>query len=56
MKGDSLTTVSQVLCDHTKERVYTQRRFDILEGFEVIETKCLNCHKLLILEIKKFSK
>ena len=54
MKGDRLTTVSQVICDHSKHRAYKQRRFDILKGFEIIETRCINCHKILALEIKRF--
>ena len=53
MKGDRLISVSQVICDHAKQRQYTQRCFDILKGFELIETRCINCHKMLVLEVKK---
>ena len=56
MGRDTLVTVSQALCDHTKQRVYTQRGFDILKGFELTETKCINCHKILVLEIRKFDR
>ena len=55
MKGDSniLTSVSRDICDHSVHRSYKQRRFDILNGFELLETRCINCHKTLTLEIKK---
>ena len=56
MGRDTLVTVSQALCDHTKQRAYTQRGFDILKGFEFTETKCVNCHKILVLEIRKFDR
>ena len=53
MKGDRLASVFQVTCDHAMHRSYTQRRFDILNGFELVLTRCINCHKTLVLEIKK---
>ena len=43
----------QVNCDHLGYRQYTERRFDILNGFELAETKCANCHKILVTEIIK---
>jgi hypothetical protein len=51
MEKEELTSVSQALCEHSNWRRYTQRRFDILKGFELIETKCLNCHKILVLNV-----
>lgn len=53
MHEERLTSVSQLICDHAKQRRYTQTRFDILNGFEVVVTKCLNCHKTLALDVKK---
>lgn len=50
-----LKSLSQNICDHSNQRLYTQRCFDILNGFELISTKCINCHKTLILEIKKLN-
>jgi hypothetical protein len=50
-----LASVSQVTCDHAKQRRYTQRRFDILNGFELVVTRCDNCNKILALEVKKLS-
>jgi hypothetical protein len=44
----------QVICDHSKHRTYTLRSFDILKGFELNETRCFNCHKIVALDIKKF--
>ena len=55
MEEERLTSVSQVSCDHAKQRRYTQRRFDILNGFELVLTRCINCHKILILEAKKLT-
>ncbi len=43
------------VCDHDLEKTYTERCFDILNGFELIFTRCINCHKIVSLEAKKFS-
>lgn len=53
MREGRLTQVSQVICDHAKQRVYTQRHFDILNGFELVATRCCNCHKTIALEVKR---
>ena len=53
MEQEELTSVSRALCDHSKQRRYTQKQFDILNGFELAETRCLNCHKILVLNIGK---
>jgi hypothetical protein len=55
MEEDRLISISQVSCDHAKQRRYTQTRFDILNGFELVLTRCINCHKILALEAKKLS-
>lgn len=55
MKGDRLTSVFQTKCDHAIHGRYTQRRFDILNGFELISTRCINCHETLALEVKKLN-
>jgi hypothetical protein len=55
MKEDRLFLLSQVSCDHAKQRRYTQTRFDILNGFELVLTRCINCHKILALEAKKLN-
>jgi len=55
MEEDSLFSIRQINCDHQKHKLYTQRRFDILNGFELNETKCLNCHKIVELKAEKFS-
>ena len=55
MNGERLTSVFQVVCDHAMHPSYTQRRFDILNGFELILTRCINCHKILKLEAKKLN-
>lgn len=53
MDKERLTAVSQLVCDHAKQRRYSISQFDILNGFEIIATKCSNCHKMLALEVKK---
>ena len=54
MEDEASVSPTQVLCDHAKHRIYTQRNFDILKGFELNETRCFNCHKIVTLDIKKF--
>jgi hypothetical protein len=56
MEEDILFSTRQLNCDHQKQEVYNQRRFDILNGFEFNLTRCLKCHKIVELESKKFSK
>ncbi|MFB3889946.1 MAG: hypothetical protein ACE14S_10680 [Candidatus Bathyarchaeia archaeon] len=53
METESYTTICQATCHHTDHVWYTQRRFDILNGFEILLTRCINCHKTLTLEVKK---
>jgi hypothetical protein len=55
METGSPAVVSQAACDHVKHRWYTQRRFDILNGFELVVTRCINCHKTVALEVKKLN-
>lgn len=55
MEEDRLIAISQVVCDHTQQRRYTQTRFDILNGFEIVLTKCINCHRTLALTAKKLN-
>ncbi len=43
------------VCDHDLDKTYTERCFDILNGFELTFTRCINCHKIVSLEAKKFS-
>jgi hypothetical protein len=54
MEGDAIISLIQVICDHAKHRTYTLRSFDILKGFELNETRCFNCHKIVAIDIKKF--
>ena len=53
MDKESLTTLSQLTCNHVKQKHYRQTHFDILNGFEIVATKCSNCHKTMALEVKK---
>jgi hypothetical protein len=56
MEDDGLIYIRQVDCKHEKKQLYTQRRFDILNGFEFTFTRCLDCHKIVGLDARKFSK
>jgi hypothetical protein len=56
MRNELFSYSTQPDCNHQKHQVYTQRRFDILNGFEFTLTRCLNCHKIVGMQAKKFSK
>jgi hypothetical protein len=53
MEEEVWFNVRQAACQHGKERWYVQRRFDILNGFEIVLTRCINCHETMAMEIKK---
>ena len=55
MEQDILFIQRQLTCNHKKQRVYRQRQFDLLNGLELNFTRCLNCHKIVELEARKFS-
>ena len=55
MDEEKLVATIQLNCDHENQRLYTDRRFDVLNGFELTFTRCINCHKIVSLEAKKFS-
>ena len=53
MDEGKLVDISERSCDHGLDRLYTQRCFDILNGFELTFTRCINCHKIVSLDAKK---
>ena len=53
MDEERLVDISLRNCDHVTGRLYTQRCFDILNGFELTFTRCIDCHKIVSLEAKK---
>jgi len=55
MEEEILVSINQSNCKHWKSRKYTERSFDILNGFELVAKKCCNCHKVLELKIRKIS-
>jgi len=55
MGEDELIVIKKSLCDHFMQRHYTQRRLDILNGFEYVLTRCINCHKILNLEARRIN-
>jgi hypothetical protein len=56
MEEDILFSIRQINCNHQKQELYTQRQFDIINGFEFNLTRCLKCHKIVELESKSFFK
>ena len=54
MDEEGLAEVSHLNCSHKTQELYTERCFDILNGFELTFTRCLNCHKIVGLDAKKF--
>lgn len=54
MDEETLVDTSQLNCSHKEQELYTERCFDILNGFELTFTRCLNCHKVVGLDAKKF--
>jgi hypothetical protein len=56
MEDDLLSYVSQPNCNHKKQQTYTERRFDVLNGFELTFTRCLNCHKIVALKAQKYNR
>jgi hypothetical protein len=54
MNEEKLVETSHLNCDHENQRLYTDRCFDVINGFELTFTRCINCHKIVSLEAKKF--
>jgi hypothetical protein len=54
MDEAKLVETSRLSCDHENQRLYIDRRFDVLNGFELTYTRCINCHKTVSLDVKKF--
>jgi len=53
MEAETFASVTEVNCRHEKQLKYTERIFDILNGFEIVAIRCCNCHKTVELAIKK---
>jgi len=53
VEENELVDTDKLDCDHSTERLYTQRCFDILNGLELTFTRCINCHKIVSLDAKK---
>ena len=56
MGEEDLMVIRKNICDHYQQRRYQQKRLDILNGFELVLTRCINCHKVLSLEARKIKK
>ncbi|MCK4668513.1 hypothetical protein KAT21_00135 [Candidatus Bathyarchaeota archaeon] len=55
METEILVSTSQSNCKHRKYGRYTQRKFDMLNGFEIIAARCCKCYKILELKIAKLT-
>ena len=55
MREDSSLSIAQAVCDHEKQRQYTRTNFDILNGFECVLTRCIECHKVLRMKVSKIN-
>jgi len=53
MEEEILVSVNQHNCKHEKHSKYTERKFDIFNGFEMIAIRCCNCHKTLELTVRR---
>jgi hypothetical protein len=53
MEEELFVFVNQSNCRHWKYRKFTERSFDIFNGFELVATRCCNCYKVLELKIRK---
>jgi hypothetical protein len=53
MGEDELMHIRKRKCNHFEQRHYTQKRLDILNGFELVLTRCINCHKVLNLKARR---
>jgi mono/diheme cytochrome c family protein len=55
MKAEIWASITQANCKHEKQLKYTERVFDIINGFEIAAVRCNNCHKVIELTIKKLT-
>jgi hypothetical protein len=53
MDKERLVEAAQPKCNHQAQQLYTERCFDVLNGFELVFTRCINCHKVVGLDAKK---
>ena len=55
MEKERLISICQVTCNHGKQGHYSQTRFDILNGFKIVLTRCMNCHKIIGFKAEKLN-
>ena len=41
------------VCEPAQHVLYKQRFFNILRGYDVVETRCMNCRKVIKTEVNK---
>lgn len=55
MEREILVSLIQRNCKHGNYGKYKRRSFDIFNGFEIVATRCRNCHKITELSIRSVS-
>ena len=47
------SSAKQALCDHATQKSYVQICIDVVNEFEITLVRCINCHKVRLLQAKK---
>lgn len=50
VEDETSSLMQQHNCRH--ENTYKAKTFDILNGFEIVAVRCLDCHKVVALTVK----
>lgn len=50
VEDETSSLMQQRSCRHGN--TYKARTFDILNGFEIVAVRCLDCHRVLALKVK----
>jgi len=56
MEEEILISINQKNCNHWEHKKYTERNFDVLNGFEIVIVRCSSCYKTLQMTIKGLAK
>jgi hypothetical protein len=52
MEEEILVSINQKNCNHWEHKKYTERNFDVLNGFEIVIVRCCSCYKTLQITIR----
>jgi hypothetical protein len=56
LEEEILISINQKNCNHWEHKKYTERNFDVLNGFEIVIVRCSSCYKTLQMTIKGLAK